>query len=54
MVKKEEFMADREVVLYTKNDCANCQREKEFLSEKGVEFRSPCTTVPTLTLTAVK
>jgi glutaredoxin len=31
-------MAEREVVIYTKNDCAYCQQEKEFLSEKGIEF----------------
>ncbi len=31
-------MADKEVVFYTKNGCADCRQEKEFLSERGVEF----------------
>ncbi len=44
-------MAEKEVTLYTQTGCADCQREKEFLSEKGVEFWSPCATVPTITLT---
>lgn len=52
--KKEKFVAEKKVVLYTQTECADCRSEKEFLSERDVEFRSPCTTVPTLTLTAVK
>lgn len=31
-------MAEKEVVLYTKNGCANCQQEKDFLSERDVEY----------------
>ncbi len=31
-------MAERKVVIYTKNGCADCKREKEFLSGKDVEF----------------
>ena len=31
-------MPERDVVIYTQPECAGCQREKKFLTQKGIDF----------------
>lgn len=37
-VVREETLSERNVVLYTQDDCPPCDAEKAWLSEKGIEF----------------
>ena len=31
-------MPERDVLIYTQPGCAGCQREKKFLTQKGIDF----------------